>query len=253
MVSILSPAKTLDMSPSMEFKGSSIRFSKETNKLVKELKKYKPAKLTQLMKISDKLALLNADRYHAFSEEYTSDNSTAAGLAFKGGVYIGLAADDFSQNEMTFAQSHLRILSGLYGLLRPLDMIQAYRLEMGTKISIDDYKNLYAYWGDKITNLLQDDINESGSDVLVNLASVEYFKAINTKKLSAKILKIDFKEYRDDKLKFISFNAKKARGMMSRFIIKNGITDYKDLRGFNDEGYYFEEGLSTEDDWLFIK
>lgn len=253
MISILSPAKTLDMATSERSVVSSIRFPKETSSIVKELKKYGPAKLGSLMKISDKLALLNSDRNQAFTDTYDMDNSKEAIFAFKGGVYMGLGAEDFDEKELNFAQSNVRLLSGLYGLLRPLDLMQAYRLEMGTKLKLGKHKNLYEFWGDKITNQLQEDINSTGSNILINLASNEYFKAVNQKVLEARIINIVFKEYRDDKLKFISFNAKKARGLMTRYIVKNKIVDYNDLQGFNYEGYYYDDKLSTEHEWMFVK
>ncbi len=253
MISLISPAKTLDLTPEFKDIETLPRFQKETNSLARALKKYSPSQLSQLMKISEKLALLNKDRYSTFSKEYTKINSKPAILSFKGDVYVGLQANDFNSKEIEFTQVHTRILSGLYGLLRPYDLMQAYRLEMSTKLNIRKYKNLYEFWGNKITKLLQEDIDKTNSNVLINLASIEYFKAINTKKIKAKIINVNFKEYRNDELKFISFSAKKARGLMTRYIIKNQITDYNDLLGFNYEDYYFESSLSNETDWLFVK
>jgi len=253
MISIISPAKTLDMSVPVFQKTSNIRFPKETNSLKIQLKKFNPAALGKLMHISDKLAILNADRYKSFNKVFDESNSRCALLCFKGDVYLGLDAASLDSNQMDFAQDHLRILSGLYGLLRPLDMMQAYRLEMSTKLSFRKYKNLYEFWGNKITNLLKRDLDNSGSNVLINLASKEYFKAINTKKLKARIINIHFKEYKNEELKFISFNAKKARGFMSRFIIEHKITNPNDLIGFDTEGYYYEPSLSDEENWIFVR
>jgi len=253
MISVISPAKTLDMSPLEHHNESQIRFPKETMSLVRSLKKLKPENLIDLMHISEQLAILNSDRYKHFSKEFDATNSKQALWAFNGGVYLGLGAEDFTIQEQDFAQQHLRMLSGLYGLLRPNDMMQAYRLEMGTKLSIRKHGNLYQYWANKITNLLQKDIDESGSNVLINLASQEYFKSVNTKKIKAEVINIHFKEYRNDQLKIISFNAKKARGLMSRYIVKNNITDHHELKGFNYENYYFDDKLSNSRDWLFIK
>ena len=253
MISILSPAKTLDMQVKYDIEPSNVRFNEETNTIVSVLSKYSPMRISKLMSISEKLSLLNADRYKSFDPSYPLDSSRPAMLCFNGGVYQGLASSDFTKEDFSYAQDHLRILSGLYGLLKPNDLIQAYRLEMGTKLKIKKSKNLYEFWGDKITKLLQEDIDKSGSDVLINLASNEYFRAIKTKSLGAKLINIIFKEYRNDELKIISFNAKKARGMMARYIIKNKINNESDLKGFNDDGYYFDEQKSDKDNWMFIK
>ncbi|MCL4109874.1 UNVERIFIED_CONTAM: hypothetical protein GTU68_028783 [Idotea baltica] len=205
------------------------------------------------MKISKNIADLNVERFHDFSSEFNTENSKPAILAFKGDVYLGLEADQFTSSEMDFAQDHIRILSGLYGILRPLDLMQPYRLEMGTSLKTTRGKNLYEFWKSRITDLLNDDIADHKNKTILNLASNEYFKAIHKKKLNGNLLTANFKEERDGELKFISFNAKKARGMMSKFIVNNNIDNENDLKGFDTEGYYFSQEHSSPSEWLFIR
>lgn len=251
MISVISPAKTLDFETPCSDQYTLPRFPKETKELIEVLKTKKADEIQSLMSVSEKIALLNVDRYHAFSQKHNTTNSRNCGLAFKGDVYIGLEAESFSQEDMDFAQTHLRILSGLYGLLRPLDLIQAYRLEMGTKLAFDDYNTLYNYWEEKIAGLLQKDLKKQGDDLIINLASQEYFKAVNTSRLRGRIIDVEFKDFKNDQYKIISFYAKKARGMMSRYIIKNRINEVEELKGFDYGGYWFDDKESTESKLAF--
>ena len=254
MLTLLSPAKTLDFdSPAKEATLSDHVFPKESMQLVRLLKKQSVEDIKGLMKISDALASLNVQRYKSFSKEYTTDNSRAALEAFRGDVYVGLDYPTLSTDDITYAQDHLRILSGLYGLLRPLDKMQPYRLEMGTRLVTKAGTNLYHFWGDKITKALNKELKASGTGAVLNLASNEYFKAIDRKKLKGTLYEANFKEERDGKLKFISFSAKKARGLMARYVVQQQISDPEDLRGFDLDGYYYSEEHSTPDSLLFVR
>ena len=254
MIVLLSPAKTLDYDqPPSESKLTEHVFQKETMQLIRILKKKKQSEIKELMNISDALADLNVKRFKAFSKDYPVETSKAAIEAFKGDVYVGLDYPTLDRQDIDFAQAHLRILSGLYGLLRPLDKMQAYRLEMGTRLENKLGSNLYHFWGDKIVKQLNKQLKELESDLVINLASNEYFKAVNVKKMKGTVIEANFKEDRDGVLKFISFNAKKARGMMARYIIKNKITNIEDLKGFDLDGYYFSEEHSSAQSLLFIR
>jgi len=252
MITILSPAKR------MEIKNNDSDFTipaflERTKDLIHILKSKTQADLQQLMKISPKLAELNFQRNMDFSMEHNQINSTQAIFAFKGDVYVGLEADTLSKENILFSNKHLKFLSGLYGILSPLDLVQPYRLEMGSKLINKKGKNLYEFWGNDITTYLNEAIKKSSSKYLINLASEEYYKVIDPNKIEGEIIKIVFKEYRDEKLKFITFNAKKARGMMARYIIKNKINSPKDLIGFDYRGYYYDEENSTKNEYWFIK
>ncbi len=253
MIIVISPAKTLDYTKSTLQATDTPKFRKHANQLIEILKTKSPEDLKKLMSISDQLAELNYRRFQKFSSRYTDNNSKASIMAFKGDVYLGLEAETLQIEDITFAQKHLRILSGLYGLLKPLDKMQPYRLEMGTTLANEKGNNLYIFWGDQITKAINRDLASQEEKVLVNLASNEYFKSIHTKKIKAKILDISFKEFRNGTLSFISFNAKKARGLMSRYIIQNKITKVDDIKGFNLDNYYFDEENSTEDNFLFVR
>ncbi len=253
MLIVISPAKTLDYSESKIEAQDSPKFRKQSADLVSILRGKTKAQLKSMMSISDKLADLNYERYQNFSSRYTDKNSKAALLAFKGDVYLGLDAESLDQADLEYAQDHLRILSGLYGVLKPLDKMQAYRLEMGTALKNEQGKDLYAFWDDQITKALNGVLASQKEKVLINLASNEYFKAVDPKKIKGKVLNIHFKEYRDGKLKFLSFNAKKARGMMSRYIIQNRVEKAEDLKAFNVENYYFSEEHSDESNFTFIR
>lgn len=253
MIAVLSPSKTLDFETAGAQAVDSPIFRKQSKELVSELQKKSKKDLMNLMSISEKLGELNYQRYQNFSERYTSNNSKAAVHAFKGDVYLGLEAETLTDQELQFAQEHIRILSGLYGILKPLDKMQPYRLEMGTKLKNKHGKNLYAFWGDQITRALNKEFKNHKEKILVNLASQEYFEAINTDSLDAKLVNVDFREYRDGKLRFISFNAKKARGMMARYIIKNKVDSFKKLQGFNMDGYQLYGEGSNEDNLCFVR
>lgn len=255
MLALISPAKTLNLDPlALDLTPTQIIFKKEVNALVGLLQAYRPEKLAGLMNISEKLAIQNAERYAMFNaNKYTLQNAKPALFTFEGDVYKSLAAHDFNARDIQFAQEHLLMLSGLYGVLRPLDLMQPYRLEMGTKLDNEHGKHLYAFWGDKITLKINALMAGAGSQVLVNLASIEYFKAINQQVLTADVLHIDFKEYRDGQYKTIAFLAKKARGMMARFIIKNQLMAPESLKGFVDGGYQYHESLSRANHFVFTR
>lgn len=205
------------------------------------------------MNVSGKIADLNFDRYESWNKRFTKKNAKQAVLAFKGDVYTGLDAMSFNAKDFKFAQNHLRILSGLYGLLRPLDLMQAYRLEMGTKLDTDHGKNLYEFWGSTITEGLNTQLKKIKSDHLINLASNEYFKAVKPKLLDAEIITPAFKEFKDGDYKMIGIYAKKARGMLSRYIIKHQLTNPEDIKSFTEEGYKFSKKLSTGNTWVFSR
>ncbi|MEM6814519.1 MAG: peroxide stress protein YaaA [Bacteroidota bacterium] len=246
MIAVVSPAKNLDFKSEIKVKGTQPRLMECANELIGVMRKKTVDEVKDLMSISKQLAGLNSHRYKEFDAKHTDGNARPSALAFNGDVYQGLRAETFDKEKMEFAQKHLRILSGLYGLLRPLDLIQPYRLEMGTKLAFDDYKTLYEYWDRKILDLLLDDLKEQGDEVIINLASNEYFKSIDKKDLPARVINIDFKDFKNGKYKVISFYAKKARGLMSRFMIEHRITNPSDLTAFDYEGYYFDEEESSE-------
>ncbi|WP_187652842.1 peroxide stress protein YaaA [Xenorhabdus sp. PB62.4] len=252
MLITISPAKTLDYaSPLTTEKYSQPELLGESRQLIEVCRILTPAQIGSLMSISDKLAGLNAARFGEWQPNFTPENARQAILAFKGDVYTGMQAETFSANDFEFAQTHLRILSGLYGVLRPLDLMQPYRLEMGIKLENPRGKDLYQFWGDRITDNLNAALEQQGDEILVNLASDEYFKSVNTKKLAARIIKPVFLDEKNGKYKVISFYAKKARGLMSRFIIQNQLTDPARLVEFNLEGYAFDESLSKGNELVF--
>jgi len=253
MLVVISPAKTLKTDlPAIENSTSPVLLSK-SKKLAAVLKKHKPAQLSELMGISAKLAQLNYERYQQWKAPYINKESLTAIYAFRGEVFNGLDIDSFSEEEVKYTNQHLRILSGLYGVLKPLDAILAYRLEMGTKLQVGDFKNLYKYWGDIITKTINKDLKANNEDVLINLASEEYFKSINTKILKANIITPVFKEHKNGNYKVISIFAKKARGMMSSFIMKNRIIDPIDIKHFDLDRYFFNEKLSTNTQFVFTR
>jgi len=245
MIIVISPAKNLDFHSKYDFEVTKPRLLKFTNELISNLKNKSIQDIEKLMSISTSLATLNAQRFHNFKTNPSSEHTQPAIFAFNGDVYQGLQASSFNSKKMEFAQKHLRILSGLYGILRPLDMIQPYRLEMGTQLAFDDYKTLYDYWDTKIMNLLLEDLKAQNDNIIINLASNEYFKSVNKKEFSANIIDIEFKDFKNDQYKIISFFAKKARGLMSKYIIDNAISDHNDLKGFDYEGYYYDPVASS--------
>jgi len=247
---LISPAKTLDMDGAIAVPKTTLSpFLNESALLIKDLKKLRSIDIQDLMKVSSKIAELNANRFLEWSLPFSKTNAKAAIHAFKGDVYTGLDAESISKDDMEFAQEHLSILSGLYGLLRPLDLMQAYRLEMGTKFVNTGGKNLYVFWGNKIT----EEVNKREQKHIINLASNEYFKAVNKEVLKADIITPVFKDEKNGTLKVISFYAKKARGMMARFIIQNRIKNVEEIKDFNLAGYAFIENLSTEKEWVFTR
>lgn len=253
MLVILSPSKTLESNPQKVSEVSQPRLLTDTKYLACMLKKMTLQQLMVLMSMSEKLAIQNLDRFHSFQVSQTPENGTSAAFTFMGEVYVGLEPASFSDRDLAYAQDHLRILSGLYGVLRPLDIIQAYRLEIGTRLENKHGKNLYDFWGDKITKLIQQDLKAIGSKYLINLASNEYFKAIDPKLLGALIIDVQFFEMRNGKQSFVSFNAKKARGLMAAYIIKRQCNAPSQLKDFNTEGYVFRADASTEQLFTFVK
>ncbi|AZT83451.1 peroxide stress protein YaaA [Marinobacter sp. NP-4(2019)] len=253
MLMVISPAKTLDYESPLATKTfSQPDFLDDACELVDQLKTLEPHQVSNLMNISDKLGQLNAERFQQWHTPFTPENARQAILAFKGDVYTGLNAESFSEKEFEFAQKHLRMLSGLYGVLKPLDLMQPYRLEMGTRFENTRGKDLYAFWGDRITAELNRLLAEDDG-VLVNLASNEYFKSVRKKDLKGRLITPQFKDWKNGQYKMISFYAKKARGLMCRYAIQNGITQADDLKGFNLEGYYFCEEQSDQNNWLFLR
>lgn len=254
MLTVISPAKSLDFeNPVPSTKTTKPRFLKQSQQIIDQTKKLAPQDIASLMKLSDKLALLNYDRFQNFKTPFTKKNARASVFAFRGDVYLGLDADSLTNDDLDFAQQHLRILSGLYGVLRPLDLIQAYRLEMGTRLENNAGKNLYDFWGESLNQSIEKELKKSDSQVLVNLASNEYFKAIKAKNLSHQIITPVFKDFKNGQYKVISFFAKKARGLMSRYIIQNRIDQPEDLKSFNLGGYKISKKLSSEKEIVFTR
>ena len=254
MLLVVSPAKKLDFeSPLATTKISQPVLLEHSEILIERCIKLSPDQIASLMKLSDKLAGLNAARFGEWSLPFTSSNARQAILAFNGDVYSGLDAASFNDADFDFAQKHFRILSGLYGLLKPLDLMQPYRLEMGTKLDTVRGNNLYQFWGDIITNELNKTLVEQGDDFLINLASNEYFKAVNKKLINATIITPQFKDWKNDQYKMISFFAKKARGLMARFIIQNQLTEVEELKNFDVAGYQYNEALTKGNDLVFTR
>ncbi|MCP4439536.1 MAG: peroxide stress protein YaaA [Aureispira sp.] len=253
MLLLISPAKTLDFSEKEYPSFSQPALVEKSKILVKKLKKLSAPKIEKLMKVSNNIATLNVDRYQAFSTPFTQTNAKPAMLAFKGDVYRGLDTEDFTEEDFEYAQKSLLILSGLYGVLRPLDLIQAYRLEMKTALGIGKKKNLYEFWGHKITQQINEYLDTHSTQAIVNLASNEYFKSVKPKLLKGNLYTIGFKEKRNGQYKTIAFNAKRARGLMCRFAIKNQLTKPEQLKKFALEDYTFNEEMSSENLWMFTR
>ncbi len=253
MIVLLSPAKTLDFNPTKFKKHTTPRLLEDSEQLVDVLKKQSANKIKTLMKVSDKLAALNHERYQQFQTPFTLDNAKQSILAFKGDVYSGLDADSMDAKDLTFAQKHLRILSGLYGVLAPLDLMQAYRLEMGTKLKNGKNKNLYEFWDSRITDILNTDLSKAKSKVFLNLASQEYFHSVKTDQLKGELVHVHFKELRNGAYKVIAFNAKKARGAMAREIIKNRITKVGEIKKLKINDYVYKKDLSDGVNYFFGK
>lgn len=254
MLTVISPAKTLDFdTPPLTDEFTQPAHLGQSRQLIKHLQKFSASDVSSLMGVSDNIANLNVDRFKQWKTPFSPGNARQALFTFKGDVYIGLDAFTMSERNISFAQNHLRILSGLYGLLRPLDLMQAYRLEMGSRLNTDQGSNLYQFWDSKITTAINKELSTMESPVLVNLASNEYFKSIKTKAINGQIVTPVFKEYHKGKYQIISFYAKKARGLMSRYMIDNETTDIEAIKEFNLEGYAFDESLSHNQDWVFSR
>ncbi len=254
MIITLSPSKGQDFeAPSGTKKHSAPVALNDSQLLIKELKKIKPAGIRKLMDVSENIAKLNVDRYKTFKTPFTTGNAKQAIFAFKGDVYSGINVDNFNANDLAYAQKHLRILSGLYGCLRPLDLIQPYRLEMKTKLGNPRGDNLYQFWGDSITDDLNRELVKQKEPVLVNLASNEYFKSVKPKLLKGNLLNINFKETKNGKTRVVAIFAKRARGMMTYFIIRNRIETPAGLKKFKAGSYKFSEVDSDEKQWTFVR
>jgi cytoplasmic iron level regulating protein YaaA (DUF328/UPF0246 family) len=251
MISVISPAKTLDFESNCPPEYSLPRLHNESLELIDILKKKSSEDIQKLMGVSEAIGDLNVHRYNNFTKGKKTSRAKQSIYAFKGDVYLGLKAEELSETDMAFAQDHLRILSGLYGLLRPLDLMQPYRLEMGARLGFDDYTSLYNFWQDKIVKLTLRDLKAQGDKVIINLASNEYFKSIDRKSLKAKVIDIEFKDFNNGEYKVVSFFAKKARGMMARYIIDNKLNKPEELVGFDSGGYFFDQDNSTDSKMAF--
>jgi len=252
MIITLSPSKGQDFTaPPLTKKHSKPRDLTRSEILIKELKKLKADDIKALMAVSDNIAKLNVDRFKKFSTPFSLKNARQALFAFKGDVYTGFDLDHFTEDDFAYAQDHLRILSGLYGYLRPLDLIQPYRLEMKTKLANPRGDNLYQFWGTHITDSLNKELKKQKALVLVNLASNEYFKAVKPKMLDGRLLNINFKETKNGKTRIVAIFAKRARGMMADYIIRNRIEKPEDIKKFRLGGYRFDKNLSDDSQWTF--
>jgi cytoplasmic iron level regulating protein YaaA (DUF328/UPF0246 family) len=254
MLIVISPAKTLDYETAPVTRThTKPTMLKQSQQLIDILRDYSALDLAELMKLSIKLAELNFDRYHDWQTPFNTKNAKQAALAMKGDVYTGLDAESMTEGDFQFAQKHLRILSGLYGVLRPLDLMQAYRLEMGTKLTNPLGSDLYSFWGDSITRAINKALEAQGDDILVNLASNEYFKSIKPVQVEGRIVTPQFKEKKSGGYRMIGVYAKRARGLMSRYIIENRLQDPEQLKGFKTDGYRFSKQQSKGDQWVFVR
>jgi cytoplasmic iron level regulating protein YaaA (DUF328/UPF0246 family) len=257
MLSILSPSKSQDFADDslniQKISHSEPALLKESGMLVEELRQKSVEDIQQLMSVSEKIASLNYERFQHFSTPFSPDNARQALLAFKGDVYTDIEIHDYSEEDFVFAQQHLRILSGLYGLLKPMDLIQPYRLEMKTKLANQRGKDLYQFWGDRITQQLNAALKAQDTRVLVNLASNEYYKAIQPAALEGEVITPVFKEHKDGKYKVVAIHAKRARGKMANFIIRERIDQPEQLKTFNEGGYEYSENLSSDKEWVFVR
>jgi uncharacterized protein len=254
MLAILSPAKSLDYESALATrKFSEPAFVADSAILIDSLRQFDPKEISSLMGISDNLAELNHRRFAEWQPEFPKQCARPALLTFSGDVYLGLQGATLGERDFTWAQKHLRILSGLHGLLRPLDRIRPYRLEMGTQLKTERGKNLYQFWGDQVTDALNTALNEQSDNVLINLASDEYYRVLQPDRIEAQIIKIHFRDWKSGKYKFLSFFAKRARGSMARFIIDKRVKTLQGLRAFNYDGYQYNSDLSNGDDWVFTR
>lgn len=252
MLSLISPAKTLDYTSPLPTTTHTLpRLLEQSQQLIDVCRELSANDIEQLMKVSEKIAQLNVERFQNWHIDFNFDDARQAIFAFDGDVYTGLDAYHLNTAQLDFAQQHLRILSGLYGLLRPLDLMLPYRLEMGTKLTNPHGKNLYEFWDEQITQLINQDVEEYQHQAIINLASDEYFKVVHTKKLAVPLIKIDFLDQKHGQYKIISFYAKKARGLMARYIIEQQIKTIDDLKSFNVDGYYFDTVNSKSNELVF--
>lgn len=255
MLIVLSPAKSLDYETPPRIKTHTMpRFIDRSATLIERLRRLAPQDVAALMDISDKLAVLNVTRYADWSPTFTAANSKQAVLAFNGDVYDGLDAKSLSTDDLAFTQKHIRILSGLYGVLRPMDWMQPYRLEMGTRLDNVAGKDLYAFWGDDVTTLLNKDmadLKHEGPATLVNLASEEYFKVVRPKVLAARVITPVFEDWKGGRYKIISFHAKRARGTMARYAVTHRVTEASKLKRFAEDGYAYDKAASDDTRWVF--
>ncbi len=252
MLILLSPAKALDyQTPPHVATHTMPAFLKHSESLIKQLRKLSPADIANLMDLSDQLALLNFNRYADWHLPFTPENAKQAVLAFDGDVYDGLAARTMSAEDLDFAQQHVRILSGLYGILKPLDLMQPYRLEMGTKFANKAGKDLYAFWGETLLDTINAELDAMPHPVAINLASEEYFKAAVGRKFKGRLIQPVFEDWKNGKYKIISFYAKRARGLMTRYAVLNRLTDPEALKGFDSDGYVFAAEASDDSTWVF--
>ena len=252
MLLLISPAKSFDFDSASHTQNfSKPLFVNESAQLIKKMCSFSQKKLSELMKLSPELATLNVDRYQQWSTTPKRENTKQAVLAFNGEVYKGINAKEMSEEDLEFTQNHLRILSGLYGVLRPLDLMQPYRLEMGTKLKFNSYTNLYQFWGDKITNQINEDLEYEKT--LVNLASTEYYKSIKEPKLKGNVITPIFKDFKNGTYKIVMMYAKNARGAMANFIIKNRITNPELMKSFDVNGYAYDPNQSDDSNWVYTR
>ncbi|RKG37309.1 peroxide stress protein YaaA [Acinetobacter rongchengensis] len=252
MLALISPAKTLDYESTLPTDVHTLpRLLDQSQQLIDLSRKLSTSDIVSLMKVSEKIAHLNVERFRDWNADFNFSNARQAIFAFKGDVYTGLDAYHLSDADLQFAQKHLRSLSGLYGLLRPLDLMMPYRLEMGIKLANARGNNLYEFWGDRITKLINQDLEQSGSKLLVNIASDEYYKSVKEAQIQAEIIKPVFLDQKNGQYKVISFYAKKARGLMARYIIQNQLDKLEDLKSFNTDGYYFDTDSSLKGELVF--
>jgi len=249
----MNSSKTLDFQKSRISKHTIPEFLKDSEMIVRELHKLSESEFSKLMGISEKLTKLNMERYAKWQTPFNLSEAKQALLAFKGDIYAGMETEHYTRRDLEYAQNHLRILSGLHGILRPLDLIQLYRLEMATKLTTPRGKNLYSFWGTQINESLKALLKKEGSGLLVNLCSAEYFKAIKPQLLEATVITPVFKEFKNGSYRIVAIYAKKARGFMCNFIIRNHLKRVEDLKSFNVEGYRFNKKISSDYEWIFAR
>jgi len=254
MIILISPAKKINFKLDKYLVNTTTPiFLEESKALISELQNYKSVDISKLMKISPALSDLNYERFLTWNVPFTTENAAPAIFMFQGDVYKGINVETFNKKQLEFTQKHLRILSGLHGILYPMDLIQPYRLEMGTRLPVNNAKNLYEFWDNKITDSINSELDNSKNDFIINLASDEYFKSVKVANLKGKLIKPVFKDEKNGKFKVISFYAKKARGLMTRFIVKNEITNPEGLKAFDYEGYFFNDEMSSDKELVFTR